>query len=504
MLQSASFFNESSLWLKPLYPFPTPEPDWLISLLLFVTLSSFYFATVSGITSSNDGSHYALTRTIVQNRTFALKQFDDYAEGNDIAIRDNVLYSDRPPGTALLATAFYQLGSLLPSPLSPLPSRHDADNPSLLYVLLLPVWAGAGTAVLLYLLLRRLSIDAAVAVTAVLFFALGTIHWKYSTVLFSHALSAFLASLSIFLLSSFRPPGRFWPTFFLGFILGYSVLVEYSNGLLVIIVGLYLLGKIRPFTIQNLTRTLLPFALGGLIPALFLAYYNNINFGSPITLSYAYALNYPWASQFSTTFNYPILAGLRSLIIFGTGDGQCDPVCYNQGFLLLSPILALAIPGFYFYARQSRKVFVLTTAVFLTYLLLFAAHRTSHGFTGDGRYLTPFLSFLALPLAYALAWLQQQQTTHPLRHTLLALFTYALFFLSTHNIFLHIGLSYNYTLDLTQLNELIASPQNWYVLFTAVFPNVGNLPLLWLLEGGLLLCFIILRFVIRRQRAARP
>ncbi|MEJ2750188.1 MAG: hypothetical protein P8183_20115, partial [Anaerolineae bacterium] len=54
--------------------------DWLVAIVLFVGLSSLYFATVSGITSSNDGSHYALTRTMAENHTFALKQFDDYAE----------------------------------------------------------------------------------------------------------------------------------------------------------------------------------------------------------------------------------------------------------------------------------------------------------------------------------------------------------------------------------------------------------------------------------------
>jgi hypothetical protein len=38
--------------------------DCLVAVVLFVGLSSLYFATVSGITSSNDGSHYALTRTM--------------------------------------------------------------------------------------------------------------------------------------------------------------------------------------------------------------------------------------------------------------------------------------------------------------------------------------------------------------------------------------------------------------------------------------------------------
>lgn len=485
-------------------PHPLARADWLISVLLFVGLSSLYFATTSGITSSNGGSHYALTRTLVQNHTFALMEFDDYAEGNDIAIRDDVLYSDRPPGTALMATLFYQIGSplaVLLAPLAaPLPSRHDADNPHLLYVMLLPVWAGAGTAVLLYLLLRRLGIEGPAALTAVLMFALGTIHWKYSSVLFSHALSSFLVLLALFLALSCQPATKPSVYFGLGFVLGYAVLVEYSNALLVVLVGLYLLGQVRPFTLHQFSRSLLPLVLGGLLPALFLGYYNNLNFGSPFTLSYAYAINYPWASQFRTTFNFPILAGLRSLIFFGTGDGQCDPVCYNQGFLLISPILAVALSGFFLYARHSWRAFLLTTAVFLTYLLLFAAHRTSHGFTGDGRYLAPFLSLLIIPLAYSLTWLRQLQAPHPLRHSFLTFLIYGLFFLSAHNILLHIGFSYNYTLDFNQFSDLVTSPQNWLVVYKALFRNVSNLPILWLLEGGLILLLMGIRpFIINRK-----
>ena len=64
----------------------TTRADRLIALSLIIGLSAVYFITVGGITGSNDGSHYALLWTMVANRTFALEQFDDFAEGNDVAI----------------------------------------------------------------------------------------------------------------------------------------------------------------------------------------------------------------------------------------------------------------------------------------------------------------------------------------------------------------------------------------------------------------------------------
>ncbi len=61
--------------------------------------------------------------------------------------------------------------------------------------MMLPAWAGAGTILLLYAIMRGLALARAAALTASLMFALGTVHWKYSSVLFSHALSSFLVML---------------------------------------------------------------------------------------------------------------------------------------------------------------------------------------------------------------------------------------------------------------------------------------------------------------------
>jgi hypothetical protein len=147
----------------------------------------------------------------------------------------------------------------------------------------------------------------------------------------------------------------------------------------------------------------------------------------------------------------------------------------------------LALPGFILYYRHARRAFVLTTAVFLTYLFLFATHRTSHGFTADGRYLVPFISLLTIPIAYTIVWIRSIQSTQPVWHSLLTLMAYGLFFLSLYNMLFHIGFSYNYNLKLDQLSELIAAPQNWRYLASQLFRNTRNLPLLWLLEGVVLL-----------------
>ena len=475
---------------------PFNRTDRLVALALFVGLSLLYFLTLSGITSSNDGSHYALLRTMADNRAFALKQFDDFAEGNDVAITpDGRLFSDRPPGTAVAALPFYGLGglhaALCPAtspgclPLAGL-SRHDGDNPRLLYVLLLPVFAGAGTAALLFGLLRTLGIGRGAALTAVVFFALGTTQWKYSTVLYSHALSGFLVVLSVFLallLAEREIAGWRW-YLLLGFALGAAVVVEYSNALLLPLVGLFWLWRSWPRAVRRPLTTVLPALAGALPPLAFLAWYNAVNFGRPWTLSYAYAVNYPWAGAFGTTFSFPLLAGLRALLWWGEGGGWCGgPPCVNQGLFLLSPVWWLALPGLVVFLRRRQAAFVLTAGLFLVYLLLFAKHQTSHGFTADGRYLTPFLGLLVPALGFALEWLFDARRG-PIFRALAALVVYGLFGLSLANQALHIATSYNYTLDLSQLAAPLARPENVALVLRAVLPNAGGWPLLVLPLAG--------------------
>jgi hypothetical protein len=261
-----------------------------------------------------------------------------------------------------------------------------------------------------------------------------------------------------------------------------SVLTEYSNFLLVLILVFYLLLNSRSSERRILLVSFGALILGGLVSALFLAFYNSTNFGSPLRLSYSYAVNYPWAGSFATTFNFPLVAGLKGLLIGGTGDGWCDGPCANQGLFLLSPILLLALPGWFFYYRAARRECLLTAVLFLTYLLLFARHRTFHGFTADGRYLMPFLGLLAIPLAFTLQRLYDWRAQPALR-AILFFIVLGLFAVSARNIFVHIGTSYNYQLDPT----LLGTPDSAFQALGQVFRNTANLALLWLFEVAMVL-----------------
>jgi hypothetical protein len=185
------------------------------------------------------------------------------------------------------------------------------------------------------------------------------------------------------------------------------------------------------------------------------------------------------------------------LLIGGEGDGWCGGPCQNIGLLQLSPVLLLALPGWYFFYQKARRECLLTTALFLIYLLLFARHRTYHGFTADGRYLTPFLSLLALPLAFMLQWIFELRERPWLRISLLVI-AFALFFISMGNIFIHIGTSYNYALDPGMINQALSEPRYWPQALAEVFRNAQNLPFLWMLEIAATLLIAVAIFALHK------
>ena len=100
-----------------------------VALMLFLLISSVYFATITGITSSNDGSHYALVRAIVERGSFEISSYLSLTENQDYAFNGDRRFSHNPPGTALLAAPLYALSTVSPLPVHRLPSKHDPDNP---------------------------------------------------------------------------------------------------------------------------------------------------------------------------------------------------------------------------------------------------------------------------------------------------------------------------------------------------------------------------------------
>lgn len=455
-------------------------------LVLFV--ASVYFATFIGITSSNDGSHYALVRAIVDHRRFEISDYLAFTENQDYAINGDLRFSDRPPGTALWAAPWFALGTWLPTPQTLPPSKHDSGNPLILGIGAATALAGALAVGVFWRLLRHyFGLSRFSSTFTALALAFGSVLWKYGSVLYSHSLAA-LVILGALYLGLWLVRWQTLPPltgFAFGFFLGYTLLTEYTNALYVLAVALFVGGGLWQATLAGLrspdsrTAWLLGWGaliLGGLLPILFLLGYNTLNFGGPLTLSRTQVdlVRWPENENFATSFATPIGLGLRGMLFY-------SPENMNQGLLLLSPIAWLSLAGLplgWQHVRR-RADLLFSVGVFVLFLLLFSASTTYNPYTNDGRYLTPFLPLWWLPLAFwvEFAYRRLEGDLPQLAGGLLLFGTLAI---SVRNVAVHIAVSWNYDLKFSELLNMSTPLPNLERILGVLFPNVGNLWWLWL------------------------
>ncbi len=359
----------------------------------------FALTGADGIVSTNDGSHYALTKALAVDGAVRIDPYVQYgaiqpargtptvADYRDVSYREGHFYSDRPPGLAFLAVPFYRLGLLV----ARVSGRRDLDFP-LRYVTMLPPLLGAANALALAALARGLGAgwptSAATAATA----ALTTLSLKYATLLYSHIAGAacVTGALAVLLLAE-RRPDRCWPLALAGALLGYGAVVEYPNLPLIAPVGLFVLWRARE---PNLGRwaisagRVVAFVAGWVPPIALLAAYHWLAFGRPWRTSYTYQYYFDWSRSPLTTYVTPPLTGLRWLLV--------GPA----GLLVVTPTLLLSLWGLAILWRRRPDLALLVFGVALTVLLPTALHRTYYGGgSRDTRYLLAIVPTLYAPFA---------------------------------------------------------------------------------------------------------
>jgi 4-amino-4-deoxy-L-arabinose transferase-like glycosyltransferase len=364
-----------------------------------VVLATLYFALTAagGIISTNDGSHYALTKALAADGTVRIDPYVNYGaiqprrgtptpdDYRDVSFRDGHFYSDRPPGTAFLAVPFYWLGLLVDR----ISGRQDLDFP-LRYVTMLPPLLGAATALATALLARGLGTGWPAAVATAATGALTTLALKYATLLYSHiAAAACVTGALAALLLAERRPGRARPLALGGLLLGYGAVVEYPNLLLIAPVGLYVLWQARGAGSGAFDwRGTVAFFTAWAVPIAVLAGYNWLAFGRPWHTSYTYQYYFDWSRSPLTTYVTPPLTGLRWLL--------AGP----SGLFVVTPAFLLALWGLAILARRSPARALLLLGVVLAVLIPTAMHRTYYGGgSRDTRYLLAIVPALYAPLA---------------------------------------------------------------------------------------------------------
>ncbi len=370
--------------------------------LAALTLLFVAFGAAEGIVSTNDGSHYALTKALAVDQTIQIDRYVNYgavqpkqgtpttADYRDVSAYNGHYYSDRPPGTAFLAVPFYWFGELVGRVVGPT----GRDLP-LHYVLVLPALLGAITTLALYWLARGIGASSGAAALTAVTGVCTTLVLKYATLLYSHIAGAALvtAALATLLLTE-RRPGQRWPLVVSGLLLGASGVAEYPNLLLIGPCLLYLGWLV--WRRGGAWATPMAFLAGWLPPIALLAGYQWLAFGRPWRTSYTFQYYFEWSHSPATTYVTPPLEGLRWLLFS------------EAGLFAVTPTLLLALWGLWLLARRSPARAALLLAVVVVVVVPTALHRTYYGGgSNDTRYLLAIVPTLYAPLALWLDWLAQ-------------------------------------------------------------------------------------------------
>ena len=328
--------------------------------------------------AAQQASRYVLTAAVVEEHTFALDEYVDVL-GIDRAVFEGHTYSDKAPGQPLLAVPFYALyrwvggepGTVL---------RVEGSLGLWWLTFWFAALPAAGLAILMYRAARRIAPEG--ALPAALGMALATMLLPFSTLLFGHVLAALLA-LAAFMLVSKELSA--WRVALAGALVGLAVTVEYTMAILALVLGVYILWRVR--------NRIGWYLLGGVPFAAALAVYNWAVFGNPTVFSYQ-------LSAFSEVADAPRRIGS---IFSGFDPARLVEVFLApRGFLVATPLVILGLGGLIFMIRRrdTRIDGVFTSVLFLAFLALPVMWANPWGGDSPGaRYMLPALPFLAVPLA---------------------------------------------------------------------------------------------------------
>lgn len=350
--------------------------------ILLLTYSYFDY----GPHGANVKSRLALTFAVVDNGTFII---DDYRKTTkDYSFSDGHYYSNKAPGSSLVAIPFYFIYKIVTG------DEAETGRPKDVKTALAFINWGANalptflTVLLFYFLVRSLnmlSIDETIFLTAI--FGLGTMIFPFASAFFGHCLAMFFVFCGYFLpyraLTEEKYRQKKWLVL-AGFMLGFGVFTDYVCILPVCSLFIYLLFVWRSRLPQVFWVT-----LGGSVMAILLATYNVLCFGSPFTMSVSRSV---MSSEFSdgVLFSMPKLSALWGLTF--------SPY---RGMFWYSPVLLLAFVGAVQLFRKNRTLFIFACLGFLPSFVYIISIRTwNGGATYLPRYLITAIPFLCLHVVY--------------------------------------------------------------------------------------------------------
>lgn len=377
---------------------PTQKRMVLLALAGFALL---YFICSAGINGSNDGSHFALAKSVFENHTTEIEPFFKYVKCCDFAEKDGKIYSDRLPGNAFLMLPFLAYARLLEAiGLHNLGQVYETD---VVAISLLPNICALLCLVVLFMIYRQSGFKFEFALISTIVYGLATLHWLEATHAFSHTPSALFILLAVYfavLVKDIRKNQNV--VLLITALISFSCLIELQNLLFLGPFYIYLFYNSRNHNYKNW----LPVLAKSMVVASFfvgcLLLYNYITFGELILKSNTYNPNFPEEKTLTTSLGGNFLSGLDKLL---TSFSNIE-VYYKwylgrnndtPGIFVASPVMLISAYGYFLFIQRERSKALLFLSLIIISMLIAAFHKTTltrHIFTITPLFFFPFIYVL--------------------------------------------------------------------------------------------------------------
>jgi len=363
---------------------------WLIAIACAYLYIFPYFPKLG---SANEMPRVFLVKAMVHDHTFAIdrgiERWGATTDLADVSESGGHAYSNKAPGSAMLAAPFYAVLDVI------------GGEPSLaLSLWLCRIITGViptlAFLVLLYGFLARFAPDPAIRKLVLVAYALGSMAMTYSLLYFSHQLGAVcIGSATIFAIDVLDGKRRLRMMIVAGALAGAAPLVDYQAVFPAVPLMIYVIARSYR-DLPRLARLAGCAALGAAPPIAILLAYHQACFDSPWRTGY----------DASATFAMYHQQGFLGLTELRWAAFRGSTVTFDNGLFTLSPWLLLSFSGAIEILRRPREaglrgITFVCIAVVVIYLLFISAINFWRGGGAVGpRYITAMVPFL-LPLVAA-------------------------------------------------------------------------------------------------------
>lgn len=366
---------------------------WLVGLALLCCYGFFFYRGGNWNVEARNAQIVA----IADDHTLAIDPYHHWT-GDEAYYRGHY-YSDKLIGPSLVAAPIYWLSRRTIS------LWIDQPRQSLMLALrvanlLTNALPSALIGALLYLFLAELTISPALRVWLALGYGLGTLALPYSTALFGHQLGAVCVAGSFMLLWHQRRQWRLGRGLAAGALVGLGAVSDFTTLLIAAFLAVYALWVAtgrpagEPVRLAVFARRIAPFAALALLPLAGQLAANWAIFGGPFTFPHVHHVQASFQARHTRGMLGVHLPRLYPLYQLTVGPWR--------GLFYSSPLLLLALPGFFLLGRRWRAETILIAAAWLGVLLMHSGYENwTAGSSFGPRYQIPAIPLLMLPVAVA-------------------------------------------------------------------------------------------------------